>query len=376
MRFYIKRPPTKNNPKTYLAADAASGSTTLTVKNTAGFSNNDFIILGNPGFENTEIKRISSITAPSTFTLSSATSFPHNADTPVTLINYDQIKIYRSTTGIDGTYNLLATIDIDIDNDVTYFEDPDAQTNYYYKFKFYNSYTTKESDFSDPIAGTGFVFYSKKTLIDRTLSLFGDTKEEFVTSDEVSDFLNEFLGIAKTELSVATKRFDLKKQDITLSNETEYNLNPDFLVEAAVKISTDGGKTFPYSAAEQKIDSIGTVVQNNIRYGYTIYNDGITNKIILDREPTSGDIMRIWYIPTPPTLSNQTDTLPSPFINHTSMFVTYALAKCYLKDKKFDEYKTLRDDAFSTLRTFLSYIKRLSNRHVQFSELVDLEPVM
>lgn len=370
MRFYIAHPPVKNNPTTYFAADSNAGSTTITVKNIQGFSANDIVVLGKIGYENAEIVKISSITAPSTMNVT-ATKFPHTIDQPITLIKFDKIKIYKSTTGISGTYSLLSTIDIDIDSDITFYE-TDAATSDYFKFRYYNSYALIEGDWSDAISGAGFTFYSKRTLIDRVLSLFGDTKREFVSDDEVADFLNEFLGVAQTELSVASKRFMLKYTDITLSSQTtEYSLPSDFLMEKAVKVSSDNGKTFPYSCSLKSVDSVGDIVQARVKYGYVIYNDNTTSKIMLDNYPVDNEILRVWYVPTPSSLSAETDTLPYPFQNHSTMFVSYALAKCYLKDKNFEMYKALKDDALSMLQGFISYIKRLSTRHLTYSEVVE-----
>lgn len=370
MRFYIAHPPVKGNPTTYFAADAAPSATSITVKNTQGFSVNDFIVLGKIGYENAEIVRITAVSSPSSFSVTS-TKFPHTVDQPITLIKFDKVRIYKSTTGISGTYNLLSTVDIDIDSDITFFE-ADAQTSDYFKFRYYNSYSLTEGDWSDAVSGTGFTFYSKRTLIDRTLSLFGDTKREFVSDDEVADFLNEFLGFAQTELSVATKRFMLKYYDINLSSSyTKYDLPTDFLMEKAVKVSTDNGKTFPYSCSLKSIDSVGDVVQARIKYGYVIYNDNSSSKIMLDNSPQDGEILRVWYVPSPSSLSLETDTLPYPFQNHSTMFVSYALAKCYLKDRNFEMYKALKDDALSMLQAFVSYIKRLSTRHLSYSEVVE-----
>jgi hypothetical protein len=369
MKFYISHPPTRNNPVTYLASDAGSSATSLSVKNTVGFSVNDWVVIGKIGYENAEIVRITSITSPSTFGITS-TKFPHNADTPVTLIGYDKVRIYKSTTGINGTYNLVTTLDISIDNDITYY-DTTAQISDYFKFRYYNSYALSEGDWSDAISGAGFTFYSKRTLIDRVLSLFGDSKRQFVSDDEVSDFLNEFLGIAQTELSVATKRFLLKYYDITLTTNTEYDLPADFLMEKAVKISYDGGLTFPNSLTLVSVDSMGQPVGSVVEAGYFIYNDGTTSKIVLSKQLSTGAILRVWYVPSVSTLSAETDTLPYPFVNHSVMFVTYALAKCYLKDKNFDVYRALRDDSYGALKGFISYIKRLSSRHPQNVEFVE-----
>lgn len=372
MRFYIKHPNILDNPKTYLAQDYVKNQSSIKVKNTQGFSTSSYIVIGNLGFENAEVTLPQTITEPDTLGISPNTLFSHNGDTLITLIEWNKIKIYRSTAGISGTYLLLATVDIDVDADVTYYDDTTGRPTYYYKFSYFNESTNTESDVSDAFAGSGFVFYSKKTLIDRVSSLFGDSKNQFATEDEVGDWLNEFYGIAQTELALASKRSGVSKQDIQLDPDyDEYDLNTDFLVEAAVFLSMDGGKNFKTPVPMQQIDSSGRVIQSNTKYTYTIIN----NKIILDRKPDStNEILRVFYNATTATLNNQTDTLSSAFVNHTGMFIKYGLAHYYLKDKNKDMYDLLSKNALDGLKLFISYLKRLSNNHLQYVEISNPEP--
>ncbi len=340
MKVYVYHPIYRENPVTYLSTACLSGASSLKVKNTDGFATAKYAILGLPGLEQAEIVRPSVITSPDTFTLPTNTKFPHNADTKVTLLDFNQVKIYRSTAGINGTYTLLDTVDITIDAEATMYEDTNSQATYYYKFSYYNLSASAESDLSDPIAATGFVFYSLKTLIDRVLSLFGDQKGDFVTRDEVKDYLNEIYEKGQQEIAIATKRHNLLPQTFTVeSNVAAYDLNADFMMEKAVKVSTDGGVNFTGNAVQLKIDSQGRYDMNSIMYGYTI----IGNQIILDKVPgNSTDQIKVYYFPTPVTMNLQTDTLASPFQNSSAFFVRYALGMCYLKDKKFDVVFFLR----------------------------------
>lgn len=369
MKLYISHPRTRDNQTTNLAADFVSATGTIKVKNTSGFVTGKFAILGSIGFEQSEIVRPTTITAPDTLVLSSATVFPHNADTKVTFLDQDKINIYRSTSGVNGSYSLLAAVNIQIDNDVTMYDDTTSTAGSYYKFSYLNSFTSVESDFSDPVAASGFQFASLKTMTDRVLSLFGDKDEEKVTRDEVKDYLNEIYEKAQQLSSIASKRFNTQTTTfVTVSKQTEYDLPADFLMEKSVKASTDNGSTFPYWCASKQVDSIGTAAQTNCRYGYWIYG----SKIVLDDPiPSSNDSIKVYYFATPISLSLSTDTLQAPFINSSAVFVKYALAHCYLKDKDMENYKTLRDDAITRLNEHLSFIKIMSNRHVSFTEIVD-----
>lgn len=364
MKVAVYHPLYRENPTTYLADAVAAGATSISVKNTDGFTTTKYVAIGIPGLEQSELMLPSTVTSPGTISFGSALKFPHNSDTQVRLLDYNQIKIYRSITGIDGSYTLLTTIDITIDADDTQYEDQNSQPTYYYKFSYYNEATDVESDLSDAIAATGFVFYSLKTLIDRVLALFGDAKGDFVTREEVRDFLNEFYEKGQQEVAIATKRHGILTHDIELENDVvEYDLPSDLFMEKDIKVSTDGGTTFEGHTAHVGLGSHGKSDAGNIIYGYTIYNSVLR----LDRKPTSSShVLRVYYYPTPATLNLQTDTLASPFQNSTSLFIRYALAMCYLKDKKWDEYRTLNAHARDGLEAFISFIKRLQNRHPEY----------
>jgi hypothetical protein len=368
-KIYIRHPEISRDEETRFTADAVSGSTTLNVENTSGLSANDLILLEKLGQEKAEIVTVTTIVNKTTLTCSS-TSFAHSAGTKIYKIDFNQIKIYRSTTGINGTYTLYQTIPISVDQDITEFVDNSGSTTTYYKFSFFNSVTANETDLSDPISSGGFVFHSLGTMVDRVLSLFGDTREEFISFDEVKDWINEFLLEAYSILSVHTKRFNISTTTITLYPTTDtYTLPSDFLVEKAVKLSRDSGSTFPTPVPMQSLDSQGSVFQDNVIYTYLIYN----NNLVLDRKPYgSNEILKIWYISQPTSLNSPTDTLSSPFQNHSHLFVRYALALCYLKAKKFDEYNDLKKEAFDGLDRHINFIKKVSNLHPQYSELVSL----
>ena len=367
MKIFIYHPYSRDNPYTSLAGDYAAGVTSLQVKNTNGFASNKYAVLGSIGFEQAELVQTGTVTPPSTLA-GFTTVYPHNADSKVIAFDYNQINIYRSTTGINGSYSVLATINIQIDNDTTPYEDTNSQSTYYYKFSYYNSAASLESSLSDPIAATGFVFYSLKTLIDRVLSLFGDTKNEFIQRYEIADYLNEFYERAQRLHAVATRRSNINWTTFTVqSGVDEYVLPGDFLMEKAVKVSQDGGVTWPFNATNINVDHLGSVNNTNVKYGYSIYN----NTIKLDPPANnSTDMIKIFYTPMPISLLLQTDALIAPFQNSTSMFVKYALGMAKLKDSK-DDWSDLTGTALSELKEFISYIKQTQSRHPRYSQLVD-----
>ena len=142
--------------QTALYADIAAGDTTLTVYNTQGFVANDFIIVGNIGYEKAELLQISSVTSPDTIVLKVACSFVHIKNENIQKILYNQRKFYKSATS-GGTYVHLSAagspVAIDVDNaEGNIFEDPDGTTTSYYKATYYNTYTSKETDVVDSLS--------------------------------------------------------------------------------------------------------------------------------------------------------------------------------------------------------------------------------
>lgn len=84
----------------HLTVDKAAGSSSVTVDNIAGFSLGKYVLLGNFGESTSEIIRIHASTVPtgSTITFATNTLYDHFTDTPVTVLEYNQIEFSRATT--------------------------------------------------------------------------------------------------------------------------------------------------------------------------------------------------------------------------------------------------------------------------------------
>ena len=122
------------NPSTYLSARGVAGAVSITVKNWQPFVDDDYIIIGKPGAESTEIRKIGATPTTATITVD-ALVFDHPIDTPVTYIKVNQVRVYRSTD-YGATYPLLTTLAIAIDEGFTYYDDGTADAAYLYKTTF------------------------------------------------------------------------------------------------------------------------------------------------------------------------------------------------------------------------------------------------
>lgn len=193
MLIPVMNPETTEYEKSYLALPYAAGVTSIQVKNSDRFAANYRIMIGQMGQEKTEIVTVSAVNADGITLTVGATVFPHSADDPVTVMQFDQVKYYRSTTGSSGTYSILTTVALDVDNAnlQTIYDDTTGLATYYYKITMYHSVSTLESAFSDIIPGQGFKRSQAGFIIDEILQEVSDQNEVHVTRNELIGYFND-----------------------------------------------------------------------------------------------------------------------------------------------------------------------------------------
>ncbi len=186
--IFFGLPDISSNPQTFIEVNVAAAATTITC-NGAFFSADQYIIVGQPEQEKSEIVKISSASSTS-ITLSSALVYAHNEGDVITVIEYNQIVPERATS-IDGAYSALTTISINPQVAETYLQRSADATTDAYRFRFYNSTSALYSGYSDAVVATGFedntVFAIKK----RALMQMGEEIGDLVTNDFLNDALNE-----------------------------------------------------------------------------------------------------------------------------------------------------------------------------------------
>lgn len=157
MRIFAVNPSLTSTEKTFLSDSTLVGATALLVKNTNGFVNGQRILIGAMSRERSELRTIGGAPTATGLTINAAV-FPHDTDDPVYALLYDQVRIYRSTAGETGSFTLLTTIDIDVDNadGKTWYEDPNSTSSYWYKVSFYSSISAEETDQSAAVQSTGY----------------------------------------------------------------------------------------------------------------------------------------------------------------------------------------------------------------------------
>lgn len=222
-------PATDDLEQTYLSDPISASTTTLAVKNNDRFAANDRIMIGEMGDEKTEIVTVSSVSGGTTI-VTGATVFAHEADTPVYRLRFDQVRFYRSTTGINGTYSVISTQNLDVDNAnlTTIYDDTTGISTYYYKTTFYHSISLLESAFSDIIAATGWRRRQVGNIIDEILREVSDETETIVDRTELLGYFNDVNDDLQTNVS---KPYDFLRARTTLTRTANRNYI-DFLTDS------------------------------------------------------------------------------------------------------------------------------------------------
>lgn len=326
----LSQPDILLNPSTYQTTDASASASaiTLLVKDVAGFNVNDYILIGKYNNAQAEIQQITALVGVTGLTIS-ALSFPHSTDTNITKIDYNMYKVYRSVTGIGGSYSLLSTTNLLVDLQQSTFIDTAAVNPYSYQLSYYNSTNSSESDKSDEIPFAGFSFYTLKSLQDRVLTLFGDTQEQLLSRSVITDWINEANEDLQYMVMGGDSPYYLNSAVIQVNGTLNYNI-ASYSMEHIylIEISYDG---INYNDTVNPLDFRFNTTGEQGAYGWRLAGQSITIAPLL----LAGSI-RIWYGTLPVMLVNQGDTLQDPFKAHTRMYVNYALMRANEKDRKFD----------------------------------------
>jgi hypothetical protein len=216
----------EGKPVAYLTADKAAGSGTLTVNIISGFSVGKYAVLGNIGEPTAEIVQLHAATAPTgtTITLAANTVKDHYTDTPLTLLDYNQVEFSRATT-LAGSKSVLATQAITPDSLGTIYVDLTNTTGYGFA-RFKNSTTSVFSEYSTGVNYTGNPYNSLEEIALEACSLAGtNLNDDYSQESQLLRDANEAQEIISQAQDWA---FELIKNDTSLStteNENTYSLS-------------------------------------------------------------------------------------------------------------------------------------------------------
>lgn len=163
--------------KVLLSTDSDAASSTLTVVSITGISVGDYLLIGEFGHETTEIVRVHTSTAPTgtTVTLNANTVYAHNRDTPIYVIDRNQVEFSRATT-LTGSKSVLGTVDIMCDQLHTTYKDVTNSTGFGF-YRFSNSADSAFTGYSESYPYAGYGQKTLKRVIDAACLLVGQVDE-------------------------------------------------------------------------------------------------------------------------------------------------------------------------------------------------------
>lgn len=207
-------PDTTDLEKTYISAYQSKGTTTLPVKNNDRFVATYPILIGRMGGERSELNVAVIVNANKISIGVNATTFDHNADDPVYLLDYNRVRLYRATSLV-GTKTMINEQNIDVDNadKVTRYDDTTSLPTHYYWTTYYNSVTLEESDFSDPFQAGGYSRTTIGNVIDKVVRRVRDTGYTVFTIQEYIDVTEE---VGSDLITQAHRPYDFLHKEISL----------------------------------------------------------------------------------------------------------------------------------------------------------------
>lgn len=145
--------------QTELSADVAAGQKVANVLNAQGFTDDDFYVIGKLAGELSELAQLDSKSGNALTAVANYGQAHKKGDAVVKLFA-NKIRIYRAAN-VDGSvpddddFSVIATIDIEVDQNYTEYTDTSGGSGYWYKKTFYNSASTSETEISEAVAVRG-----------------------------------------------------------------------------------------------------------------------------------------------------------------------------------------------------------------------------
>jgi hypothetical protein len=347
MSLRVNHPDLTDGIKTYLASLVASTATSMEVQDSSGFAADDFAIVGIPGAERTEIKKISAITDADTIGIA-ALAFSHPSNTPVIKTPYDKVSVYSSETE-SGTFTEItgSPFAIQIDQPFTVIEDPDFTSTTWYKISFYNSDSEAESSLSDAIQGSGPRRGSVRSLIQRVRKYVGLKDENVITDEDIIGMFNECIDEVQGLKGYPKSEYYYEEDS---DHEVSDYLKPDNCVELkSIRLERSGSYTYPvYLPWDQfKEYSLTSSEITAIPQYYTIW----ANRVIFAPNFSDDDTKIKWYfIATIPHIDSDNDL---PAIDKPEILVYYACSMISVMRKNKDDIDYWLNRYEARKKTFL-----------------------
>jgi hypothetical protein len=219
-----------------LVTNYTSGISSFSVLNATDsqFAASAFLLLGNFGAENAEIVQITSVNNNTgEIVISSATLFPHAESTRVSILPYDKIRFYHTTT---STFNVSTPLNNTPDqiplqpNDwFTTYSDETYDTGFGW-YRFYNSVSATYSLESNPIPYIGFETNTTEQILNDFFSMLSNRELRIVTREDALSWASEAYGRMRNKLNLTNVEYTASAISplVLIAGQIEYDLPTDF----------------------------------------------------------------------------------------------------------------------------------------------------
>ena len=217
----------------FLLSNYSSGVSSFSVLNAtdSAFVAGAYLLLGNFGAEDAEILTIDTVgNSTGVITTTTATLFAHSESTRVTILPYNQIRFFRTTTTtFDNSNPLSGFLPIQPSDWFTTYTDRTNSTGYGW-YAFYNSGLTLYSSNSNAIPYAGFESDTTENILSDFFSMLSNKELKLVTREDALSWASERYSRMRNKLNLTN--VDYTVSDLTelsiVAGTIEYDLPTDF----------------------------------------------------------------------------------------------------------------------------------------------------
>ena len=217
----------------YTVDNCSTGVTSFSVLNAtdSDYAVDAFLLLSNFGAEDAEIVKILSVNNNTgLITITTPTLFAHSESTRVSILPYDQVRFfYTTTTTFDVMGPLTGYIPIQPSDWFTTFNDENHSTGYGW-YCFYNSVTTNLSQNSNFIPYAGFEANTTEQILSDFFSMLSNKELKLVTREDALSWASEGYGRMRNKLNLTNVEYSASAiTTLTITaGQIEYDLPTDF----------------------------------------------------------------------------------------------------------------------------------------------------
>jgi len=361
MVITIKNPDISDNIKTSLSQDYTSG-TNLDVDSSTSFVNGNYILVGEPGLEKSEITNLTATPGSATTLTIGALSYSHSKGTPVYYLGWDKYELLYKTTS-SGSWTAYGSMPTTLKYDAisTEYRDTTATSTYSWKYRYYSTEKSAYSDYSDAISASGWSKKSVGYMVRQIRKTVSDPDSKVITDTEIIRYLNDAQSII---YSLYDRWWFLYKKGTVIdsvASQRNYNLPSDFGRMSRVNFRyINGSEDTTYNIKPISNIEFEYQARNNnagdsdsISF-YTIYpgdTDNESGYLYLYPAPeTAGLDIIPWYYSVMTDLDSYGDETPVPI---PSMLEDYAISQIMnikKEDSKADRYDKIFREQIELLK--------------------------